>query len=336
MASLLLSMLLVCAVLIMTIGQIGSISESYQQAIARIGFGAGQDIARLVQIAGMTEGPAGHGIAAEDMGSSSPAIESTQLLTAQFHSARFGRKSGAAAADASGNSYTPLALDFGKGNFDRDAARQAAALAAQDKQLLAQVDLSKVDIRKIKFNNLDFSGVTFHRSLTPQQMAKIDFSGVDFGNLTPDRVKKIKPLLAKEAVLYQLELQKARPKALPTPVPIPAPALPAPVPVPSAPALVYHYRIVFTEETTDLNRAQKQLFLSWAENIKASSDPVRVWTEVPSGDDFLQSGAFARLALLRTWLIDAGVPAERVRIALQNSGNAPLRELTVHIELQKR
>ena len=97
-----------------------------------------------------------------------------------------------------------------------------------------------------------------------------------------------------------------------------------------------HYRIAFTEEATELNRTQKQLFLSWVESIKASSDPVRVWAEVPPGDDFLQRSAFARLQLLRTWLIDAGVSSQRVRIALQNGGTAPLRELTVHLELQKR
>ncbi len=340
MASLLLSLLLVCAVLIMTIGQIGSISESYQQAISRIGFGSGEDVKRMVQIAGMTDGPAGPSMAVEDMGRDAPPpIDSSQLLTAQFHSARFGRKSGAAVANAAGNSDTPLVLDLANGIFDRDAARQAASLAAQDRQLLAQVDLSKVDIRKINFKNLDFSGVVLSRSLTPQQMAKIDFSQVDFGNLTPERIKKLKPILAKEAILYQLELQKVRPQPLPKAAPMPpAPAsiVAVPAPTPPAPVPPDHYRIAFTEEATELNRTQKQLFLSWVESIKASSDPVRVWTEVPSGDDFLQRSAFARLQLLRTWLIDAGVSSQRVRIALQNGGTAPLREVTVHLELQKR
>lgn len=345
MASLLLSLLLVCAVLIMTIGQIGSINESYQQTIARIGFGAGQDIGRLAQIAGIGDTAAGGNAAVpDDTDAATAGMNSSQLLTAQFHSARFGRKADASTADA------PLVLDLANGNVDREAARQAAALAAQDKQLLAQIDLSKVDIRKIKFNNLDFSGVSLHRGLTPQQMSRIDFSAVDFGNLTPDRVKKIKPLLAKEAVLYQIELQKSRPRSVatppqspPRPVVAPAPAVvstPPPAAPPAAAAAPSvppdQYRIVFSEETTDLSRAQKAVFTSWVDNIKASGDPVRVWTEIPTGDDFLKRSAFARLQILRGWLIDAGVPAERVRIALQNSNAATLRDLTVHIEIQKR
>lgn len=349
MASLLLSLLLLLSVLIMTIVNIGNISESYLQAIARIGFGSGQDIGSLAQLSGIADNAPGKATPAKEIDASPPPrLDSTQILSAQFHSARFGRRSSASTPDAAGSSDQPLVLDLGTANFDREAAKQAAALAAQDQQLLTQVDLSKVDIRKIKFNNLDFSGVTLHRGLTPQQMSKVDFSGVDFAGLSPDRVKKIKPFLAKEAIIYQLELLKTRPKVIAKPKPDQAPAPVAPIPpipttvpavtVPAQPPALTadHYRIVFTEETTELNRTQKQQFLTWTDSIKATGEQVRIWTEVPAGDDFLQRSALARLQMLRTWLIDAGVTADRVRIALQNAGTAPIRDLTLHIELQKR
>lgn len=342
MASLLLSLLLVCAVLVMTIGQIGSISESYQQTISRIGFGAGQDIGRLAEIAGLSDDPvnesASGGISGASGGSEIP--DSKQLLTAQFHSAKFGRKAATATTDVGGTSDTPLVLDVGNARFDRDAAKQAAALAAQDKQILSQVDLSKVDIRKIRFNNFDFSGIVLNRNLTAQQMAKIDFSGVDLSHLTSDRVKKIKPFLAKEAILYQIEIQKSRPRSFLSQAinTSPAPTLPVIVPKPPVTPMpaTGQYRIVFSDETTELNRAQRQLFLNWVDSLKTSTELVRVSTEIPAGDDFLQRSAFSRLQLVRSWLLDAGLSSDRVRIALLNAGSAPLREMSLSIELQKR
>lgn len=337
MASLLLSLLLVCAVLVMTIGQIGTLSEGYQQAMARTGFGTGQDISRLAKLAGLDDSAASS--AASDTSSRRFVSASADIppdFIARFHSTRFGRNA-QAGESTDGSSKRPLVLDLAKGHFDPDAARQAAALAAQDRQLLAQVDLSRVDIQKIRFNHLDFSGVALHKSLTPAQMARIDFKGVDFGNLTPERVQKIKPLLAKEAIRYQLALHKSAGKTVTAPPPpVPAPPVLA-TPPPSPPAVpLEHFSLTFVDETWDLQRTQKTQFSAWADILKTAREPVRLWAEVPAQDDLLKRSAYARLQLVRSWLLDAGLPADRLRLALQSTGAAPMRELTVHIELQKR
>lgn len=328
MASLLLSLLLVCAVLVMTIGQIGGISDKYQQTLAKIGLGSMQDIARLAKLAGISEDVAAIKV--------DPAIElddpkgaplPASSLAAKFHSTRFGRKpSSQDGADG------VLPLDLHNGLFDREAALQAAALAAQDRQLLTQVDLSKIDIQKIRFKNLDFSGVSLYKGLTPAQMAKVDFSEVNFGQLSQSLINKLKPLLAKEAIRYQLELLRVGRKAPPpTPVVVAPPsAAPAPAPAPE------HLKLVFTDEAWEMGRAQKQQFQAWFKTLKPTADPILLWAEIPGNDDNLQRSVFARLQLVKSWLVDTGVPAERLRVALRNTATAPMRDLTFHIELQKR
>jgi hypothetical protein len=327
MASLLLSLLLVCAVLVMTIGQIGGISDKYQQTLAKIGLGSMQDIARLAKLAGISEDAATIKVdPAIELDAASGAPLAASGLAAKFHSTRFGRKpSSQDGADG------VLPLDLNNGLFDREAAMQAAALAAQDRQLLAQVDLSKIDIRKIRFKNLDFSGVSLYKGLTPEQMAKVDFSEVNFGQLSQSLIHKVKPLLAKEAIRYQLELLRVGRKAPPpAPVVVAPPPPAAPVPPPE------HLRLVFSDETWEIGRTQKQQFQIWLKTLKPSTDPILLWAEIPGNDDHLQRSVFARLQLVKSWLVDAGLPAERLRIALRNTATAPLRDMTFHIELQKR
>jgi hypothetical protein len=332
MASLLLSLLLVCAVLVMTIGQIGSLSEGYQQSMMKIGFGSGMDVSRLAKLAGLDDHP-GPG-AASDAQKAHPVaanFNAAQQLSAQFHSTRFGRKSlGEAAA---GKFDMPLALDLLNATFDPEAARQAAALAAQDINLLTQVDLSRADVRKIRFKSLDFAGVSFHKDLTPTQMLGIDFSGVDFGKLTPDRVQKIKPMLAKEAIRYQMNALKygIKPQVLAA-----APVLPVLQAKPSPPLPAQdHFTLAFVDEAWDLQRSQKSQFQAWTDTLKTAREPIRVWAEVPAQDDYLKRSAYTRLQLVRTWLLESGIPADRLRVALQSTTAGPSRDLTVHIELLK-
>lgn len=350
MASLLLSLLLVCAVLVMTIGQIGSIIESYEQSIAKMGMD-GKDIERLAQLAGISdEQPEKNNEAEEKKSTESPEpvpAESPEFTKNQF------------AEDAKNNE--PLAkkddgleikLDLENGLFNLDAAKQAAALAASDRALLAQIDLSKVDVRKIRFKGLDFSGVQLNKALTAQEMKKIDFKDVDFGKLSQERINKLKPILAKEAVRFEIKRMAAvKQAAVQTPPPPrvkpvepkaaePAPpASPPPPPAPKPAPIVAQpetYKVVFSDETVELGKVQKQTLLQWVERLKQMDAPVRIWAEIPAGNDALQRSAYTRLVLLRGWVIEGGIPANMVQVNLESVPGNFSGNLTFHMAPVRR
>lgn len=350
MASLLLSLLLVCAVLVMTIGQIGSIIESYEQAIAKMGMD-NQDIDRLAQLAGISDEQPDKSEETEEKkvteATATKRVESPQFTKNQF-------------ADESKNNE-PLAkrggsaeskLDLENGLFNLDAAKKAAALAASDRALLAQIDLSNVDVRKIRFKGLDFSDVQLHKGLTPVEMKKIDFKEVDFGKLTQARIEKLKPILAKEAIRFEIKRMAAAkltarvaapvsPRAklpeakVPESVAPASPPPPAPKPAPIG-AQPETYKVVFTDETVELGKVQKQTLLQWVERLKQMDLPVRIWAEIPAGNDALQRSAYSRLVLLRGWVIEGGLPANLVQVNLESVPGNFSGNLTFHMAPVRR
>ena len=111
MASLLLSLVLVLAVLAVTISQIGTITEGYNEAIRKSGFGSKEQVDRLAKVAGIGDGTGdgtgtgtGTGNAKASAGMPSAQKGAPSLITAKPD--RF-------------------ILDMGRANFDRDAARRA-------------------------------------------------------------------------------------------------------------------------------------------------------------------------------------------------------------------
>ena len=184
MASLLLSLVLVLAVLAVTISQIGTITEGYNEAIRKSGFGSKEQVDRLAKVAGIGDGTGdgtGTGNAKASAGMPSAQKGAPSLIKAKPD--RF-------------------ILDMGRANFDRDAARRAAEWVGRDKNLLRQIDLSKVDLSKLNYSKLDISKIDLSKNLTADELKKIDFSKVNLGHLTAKRIEALKPFIAKEGIRY--------------------------------------------------------------------------------------------------------------------------------------
>lgn len=326
MASLLLSLLLVAAVLVVTISQIGSVSESYQQAIANIGFKSTQEVESMARIAGISEDSSGR----DSEGGGINPDQSGQL----------GKVS------ASSKDKQPV-LDFANANFDRDSARQAAMLTTDDKALLAQIDLSKVDVSKIKFTNIDISKIDLSKNISAEDFKKIDFSAVNFGTVIQGRIEALKPFIAKEGIRYQMALQKrifeakrqdkaAEVKPLAA-VPAPAPVLaPAPAAV-VGPAVTGDrsnaLRINYLEDAIDALPAQKQSIVQSLSALNRQDNKLRVWVNLPSDDVYLKRIAYSRLMAVRAMAIEAGFLPGRVSVSIETvAGLAPLvSEMTFHV-----
>jgi hypothetical protein len=347
MASLLLSLLLVAAVLVVTISQIGSVSESYQQAIANIGFKSTQQVESMARVAGIFEGTSdrdseGSEINPDQSGQLGKVNASSKVKMDPSKARVISEESKGAA----GQDKKPI-LDFANANFDRDSARQAAMLTANDKALLAQIDLSKVDVSKIKFTNIDISKIDLSKNISAEDFKKIDFSAVNFGTVIQGRIEALKPFIAKEGIRYQMALQKRQFEAkrqdkvaevkplvaAPAPAPVLAPAPAAVV----APAVTGDrsnaLRINYLEDAIDALPAQKQSIVQSLSALNRQDNKLRVWVNLPSDDVYLKRIAYSRLMAVRAMAIEAGFPPGRVSVSIETvAGLAPLvREMTFHV-----
>ena len=343
MASLLLSLLLVAAVLVVTISQIGSVSESYQQAIANIGFKSRQDVDRVARLAGISE----------DSDAQEPELDQDGRL------AKVGPESGAVAAGKKVNSRVIVdgnqknvtesskdalpVLDLSRAVFDPVAAREAAKLAANDKALLAQIDLSKVDVSKIKFKGIDISKIDLSRQISPADMRKIDFSQANLSTLDPARMALLKPFIAKEAIRYQLQLQrqKVAPVTLPKVVAISPPVALVPPPKPKTDSPVpqpERLQINYIEEAMEPLPAQKQQILQALAALQRQSAPIRIWTQLPNEDIYLKRTAYSRLIAMRALAVEAGFASSLVQVDIVTvPGMAvPQRDMAIFIAEQKK
>ena len=322
MASLLLSLVLVLAVLAVTISQIGSLSDAYEQAILKSGFASREQVARLAKVAGLTD----------DNGVPPPPSSTAQ----------------AGAANPITGTLDSSILDMRLANFDRDAAGQAAQWVAKDKNLLQQIDLSAVDLGKLNYTKLDISKIDLSKNLSPAELKKIDFSQVDLSNLTPKRVEALQPFLAKEGIRYQMWVQGLKKpasavseKAPGTPAPTPSPTIeaaktaPVPAPVvaevqiPEKPEKLF---IHFIEESMEPLPQQKQLIVLALSRMSQEAAGVRIWTNLPNDDMYLRRTAFSRLTSLRSLAMEAGFPAAGIKIDIETVTGmpAPQREMTLY------
>jgi hypothetical protein len=334
MASLLLSLLLVAAVLVVTISQIGSVSESYQEAIANIGFKSSKEVENLARVSGMFEGTSAGG--GPDDGELNPdqsgpvgKINANSKAKTDPLKARVitdGIQSAAA-----GKAKKPT-LDFSNANFDRDSARQAAMLAADDKALLAQIDLSKVDVSKIKFTGIDISKIDLAKQISAEDMKKIDFSKVNFGVVIQGRIDALKPFIAKEGIRYQLALQKRmfNEKSQSNAAEAKQPDVPTPDPA----AKSNEIRVNYLEDSMDALPEQKNAIVQALSVINRKEAKLRLWVNVPSDDIYLRRIAYARLIAVRAMAVEAGFASARLSVSINTvpSLTPLLREMTVHVE----
>ena len=325
MASLLLSLVLVLAVLAVTISQIGTITEGYNEAIRRSGFGSKEQVDRLAKVAGIGDGTGdgtgtGTGNAKASAGMPSAQKGAPSLITAKPD--RF-------------------ILDMGRANFDRDAARRAAEWVGRDKNLLRQIDLSKVDLSKLNYSKLDISKIDLSKNLTADELKKIDFSKVNLGHLTAKRIEALKPFIAKEGIRYQMLLQGTQkpitanndkpppPKEAPPKEPPPPPKEPPPKPE--------KLFIRFIEETTEPLPQQRQQIIQALSQMARDAKAVRIWTRLPSNDLYTRRTAFSRLTAMQVLAVEAGFGNTAIQLDMEAVPGKPVpqREMTVYVEAKQ-
>lgn len=344
MASLLLSLLLVAAVLVVTISQIGSVSESYQQAIANIGFRSRQDVDRVARLAGISEDSDGQDsdVAELSEGARLGKVNPDGNFTDRKKVNSRVIADDGAKIDADAPQKSKPVLDLSRAIFDPVAAREAAKLAQNDKSLLAQIDLSKVDVSKIKFKGIDIAKIDLSRQISEADMKKIDFSQVNLSALTPAHVQTLKPFIAKEAIRYQLQLQRQKiPPVAQTKAPPPPPAAlsvpdkpKAVVPVPQPDRL----QITFIEEAMEPLPAQRQQILQAIAGFQRQSAAIRIWTQLPNEDINLKRTAYSRLMSVRALAVEAGFKSSLIQVDIVTvPGMAmPQRDMAIFISEPKK
>lgn len=190
MASLLLSLLLVSAVLVMTIGQIGEISDKYLKSMVSLGFSSSKEILLVAkklgvdvdQILAMQGQKTSNVAIANNQGDTKLVEKSTETIA--VHEATGLRK------------Y----INFDYFTYDKEVASQVASeLLQADKNLLALIDLSNVQLANIKFNS-DVSNLDLASEVANKLIREADFSKVDFGGLQNLQIEKVKPFLARMAL----------------------------------------------------------------------------------------------------------------------------------------
>lgn len=345
MASLLLSLLLVAAVLVVTISQIGNVNELYEEQIAKIGFSSREEVDRLANLAGIS-GKTTEGDTSLNKDGLPSATQPAQNAPGQTGISPASREGLLGAKPTVEIDKLKKALDLNLANFDPKAAKDLARLVASDVNLLQQIDLSKVDVRKIKFTGLDLTKIDLSRNIAAQDLKKIDFSQVDFGQLTPQRIEILKPFIAKEGIRYRLleqqqEKQRIKPVKEPPPPPAPAPvALPSPPPEKPKPEplLPEKLQIKYIEEAKDPSPEQKKKIVQAMEVMYRQYGAIRIWTPLPNDDIYLKRTAFSRLTALRAMALEAGFTSSRVQIAIDvvPGSSMPQRDMTLFVaELKK-
>lgn len=342
MACLLLGLLLVAAVLVVTTGQIGQLSESYQRAMLAIGFESGTQVERLARAAGLPDGAA-RAEASEPSGPSH-APGQARVDASQSRSLSGGRR------DGQTDKKNPAPLDLANANFDREAARRAAQLASRDRALLAQIDLSKVDVRKIRFAGIDISKIDLSKQIAPTDLKKMDFSALQFGQISQSRVDVLKPFMAKEGIRYQLALQKQaiapppqprqptlapqQPKQpnLAPPADVKAVPTSEPTPVIAAPKS-QDIRLLFIEDALEPLPEQKQAIVKSLAAFNRPDSQWRLWVQVPTEDVYLKRIAYSRLMAVRAMALEAGFSPSRVSVAIESAPLAglSLRDMSIHM-----
>lgn len=352
MASLLLSLLLVAAVLVVTISQIGSVSDSYQRAIESTGFKSRRDVDRVARLAGLPE-DSGAQLVVPDKNQQLPkAVTDATAADRQKADAPVAADSKPPYVAQPSADALPI-LDLSRAIFDPVAAREAAEIAANDKELLAQIDLSKVDITKIKLKGIDISNIDLSRQISLADMQNIDFSQANLGEIDPARLALLKPFIAKEAIRYQLllklqrkrqlQLQQQRQKAAPVVRPkvtaAPTAVSPAAKPNPAGPApLPDRLQIVYIEEAPELLPEQKQQILQALTTMQTQVTALRIWTQMPNEDVYLKRTAYSRLIAIRSLAVEAGFASSKVQLDMVTVPNMPVpqSDMVIYIAEQKK
>jgi hypothetical protein len=340
MASLLLSLLLVAAVLVVTISQIGSVSESYQQAIANIGFKNKEEVDRVARLAGISDTVEDQASDAEDQ--QRLIKEANNTFRKKIDSRLLAESKPEDVSRSPGVEQSRL--DLMRTVFNREAAREAADLVSQDKALLAQIDLSGVDISKVKFKGIDIRAIDLSRQISASDLKKIDFSQINLAALDTSRLNTLKPFIAKEAIRYQLQIKPQAPKtAVPLAQPIEPPeAIELPKPKPQIDSSAVHsnkLQINFIEDVIDPLTVEKQQIVQELEALRRQTASIRIWTTVPSEDIYLKRTAYSRLIVLRVLATQAGFASSSVQLDIVSAPSSTIttkRDMAILIAEHKK
>ena len=308
MASLLLSLLLVVAVLVITTGQVGMIQDDYVKATRQLGYSSYADVLSVAKSLGVDV----DALLQEKTDVSAPSkIDPDHSLVGKGGtSADFVKEVGLP---------SPLQarklLDFSRFTYDHRMAKLAAErLSRADAALLQSVDLSSVDLSKIRLS--PFAGtLNLAPGVTPQMLAQIDFSQVNFGQASPQLQDRAKPFLAQRALEIMLEkkrLPAEKPSVKEVPSPPPAPVRPLPeLSNQGEPALLLDFvdRVQVPDEKT-LGDIRERLRL-----MRKNAASLLIWVQDQADPDAASvRSANLQMLRIRSLALEAGWSSEAVKV----------------------
>lgn len=314
MASLLLSLLLVVAVLVITIGQVGMIQDDYIKATRRLGYSSFEDVLSVAKSLGvdvdtLLDAPTG---VPNDLSSIG-----TQTSKGKGGVGTEGENDFALPSSLEVSEL----LDFSSFTYDREMAKVAAQrLSSADAALLQSVDLSKVDLSKIRLSPLSGT-LNLSPGVTDQMLEQIDFSQVDFGQADPHLLDRAKPFLAQRALEFLLDIKNSPDeKPQPKPEPSPAPLVSAPSaperPLPEVgdqgePVLLLDFvdRLQGPDEKT-IGEIRERL-----RRMRTQADSLLIWVQdQPDPDTAAVRSANLQMLSIRRLALEAGWPSQAVTV----------------------
>ncbi len=324
MASLLLGLLLVAALLTITTSQVGTIQEGYVQAIRKLGYSSNKQILDVARSLGVDV----DAVLDEVSGKSAQTAPGEVPVSRSNGSEKMGQ-----AASASVLEVHKL-LDFSRFAYDRAAARLAMErLSKADAQLLQQVDLSRIDLSKIRFT-ASVRELELASAITPQMIAQADFSLVDLGHIDARLQERVKPFLARLVMEILIEKKTLARNAAATPLPEtrrsePVRPLPELTSQGDPDLLLDFVDRVQMPDARVLDEVRTRL-----RQMRKGQQTLQIWVQdQPEADAAQTRSANRQMLQIRNLALQEGWPADRVKVKYSKTSVTASHQEGFHIHI---
>ena len=194
------------------------------------------------------------------------------------------------------------------GKVDVKAALDTYRNTSSSEQKRLQAQLAKLKLDRIKFDALNLDKRDPGKPLSASELAKINFDGIDWGQLSAEEINLLKPFVAQFALnTWKTNQEKAK--------------KPAPKDVPTAVAstgdIAKLLRLVFLEESTQITPNQTQQLVAWAKEWRRRGSSIQItslWSGI--GDPLVGRSIYLRMANLRETLVQAGIEGSAIAVNL--------------------
>lgn len=328
MASLLLGLLLLVALLTITAGQLSNIQDDYAQAIRDLGYRSHQQVLEVSRALGVDVDAL--------LNEARNVPESEEVAAARAPAGLLdGRDLGQAAGDGHPMAAYRL-LDFSNFTYDRKAARLAMErLSKADAELLQAVNLSQVDLRKIRFPVFE-KPLMLAGDITPQMLRRVDFSQVNFGKMDAGLQEQIKPFLARLALEALMDGKKTVLK--PRPPELSKPEVKPIEPVRTLPELTSQGEPALLLDFVDRVQLPDAKVLDVVSerlrSMRKAGQTLRLWVQDHAEPDVAQvRSANLQLLRIRTLALQAGWPGEHIHVKYTRNAAAISHQNGFHIHI---